>query len=88
MQVFCYWDMDNKQLMGTEEIERVVPHLRQALSALGSVNAIKAFGNTHCFNYLPPPERQAIKDRKARRHALQLCLDVQVLERATESVFR
>lgn len=70
LQVHCFWDLDNKQLSGREEVERVVPHLRRALATLGRVHAIKAFGNMHSFDYLPAAEKVAREERESFRHAL------------------
>lgn len=65
LKVHCFWDLDNKQLSGREEVERVVPHLRRALATLGRVHAIKAFGNMHSFDYLPAAEKVAREERES-----------------------
>jgi len=60
--------MNNKRPSDREEVETAVPYLWNAFSTLGRVHAMKAFGNTHCYDYLRAAERLAGKERKIQRH--------------------
>ena len=58
----CFWDLDNKPADGSEQAAELVHNIRAALLPYGKLATMKAFGNQHCFNYVPVQERNRRKE--------------------------
>lgn len=66
--VHCFWDLDNKQVGSSDEVVNVVDLLKKSLAVYGELRTLRAFGNKHCFSWVPAEERRL---RKARAKAEQ-----------------
>lgn len=65
--VYCFWDLDNKKVDSSEDAPQLVAMIRAALRPFGTVESVRAFGNKHCFDWVPAKERELRVSKKATR---------------------
>ena len=74
--IHCFWDLDNKPADGREQAAVLPARIRAALLPYGKLATMNAFGNIHCFNYVP------LRERIRRKEVQQIRCIFWVLEAA------